>query len=1529
MATQQQGPPPTPPASEQRGRAAVERVVLIGSSAGGLDALSALLAAIPADLAAAYVVAQHLAPDHDSQLVALLTRVTSMPVLVAADGAALRPGVVLVAPPNTDVTIEADRVRVAAPGSEPGPNPSIDVLMRSAAASWGERAVGIVLSGTGSDGSAGLRAISEKDGLTIVQEPVTAQFDAMPRAAIAAGPVDLVLAPGDMGAALGGVTAGLASLWQADREERNAARLAPTPASADAISAVVAALRGASGLDFTDYKRGTLERQIARRQLLVDEADPSAYAALVAAGGSEADSLVRALLVTVTSFFRDPASWEALAGVLRERLGDLGGSAQLRIWVPGCATGEEAYTTAMIAAQVLGAGADLSGRLKLFATDLSDPALDVARRGHYSQDATSPIPPQLRERWLRRTPTGWEVTPGLRDAVIFARHNVAADPPFPRVNLVCLRNTLIYFNPSMQERVLSLCHFSLVPGGLLFLGQSERPTGPAGAFDVVSDEYRIYRRSGASLPVPVPAPATAVPATPRGRLSPVADQRLVLHDALIKRFTPPALVVDANDDVIEVIGDVSAWCWVAPGQPSADVVALLRDELRAEVRSVLVQARRGAAAKVVRTLVTSTGSRAQLEVRPVGPAESEWLLLAFLPVPDASTADTPIASHESADTPEADPDAQLRAVTAELDYTRSALQSTAEDLSASNEELRALNEELQASAEELQASSEEVQATNEELQATNEELSVLNQELRVRGLDLAVINSRSENIQGSLSSGMVVVDRDLRVTQFTPLAVRLFVLIDADLGRPLTTVTTTVSVPGLEAILRDCVEHRAHSMLEVSGPTNVFLVAFQPYLHDGDEPAGAIIVVTDVTELARTRQALAASEHRYQLLAENSSDVVWERDTQGALQWVSPSVTRVLGWAPEHLVGTSVAEIVHADDLPKVQGCLADLWGGELVAPFEVRIRRDVGDYRWMSLQARTLRSADGSVTGALAGLRDIHAQVLARNALADSERRYRMLAENASDMVWQMDTDGRLVWVSPSVTAKLGWDRDQLLGTSSSDLVHPDDREATTAWHAALAGGGEIPALESRRLAADGTYRWMSLHGRLVHDGTGQVVGRIIGMRDIQDEVAARTHLAHALEHDQLTGLATLPVAVARTRRLLAALPAGSPTSVGVLCVGIDSLKTVNEALTHAGGDRVMLEVAARIATVVADPDRLARGSGDEFLVLLPNLVTGADAGVVADQIRRAVHGSIKVGSQRFEPTVSVGIAIGGAGAESDQLFRDAAMAMRQAKARGRDRCEFLQAGLAAEAEHRLIVEDGLREGLRQGRMVAWFQPIVALPGGGVVGYEALARLIGPDGIIEPAGFLPVAERTSLICDVDIAILRQALDLLATLPDPMHVAVNVSAQTLARSDYASELRAELARSGADPARLHCEFTETALLQVTDRVRAVMADLTELGVRWYVDDFGTGYSSISHLRDLPIAGLKLDLSFTSGMRAGEKTSKQLSQALIGLARGLSLDTVAEGVETAQDADLLAVHGWRHAQGWLYGHAQPAASIQAP
>ena len=680
---------------------------------------------------------------------------------------------------------------------------------------------------------------------------------------------------------------------------------------------------------------------------------------------------------------------------------------------------------------------------------------------------------------------------------------------------------------------------------------------------------------------------------------------------------------------------------------------------------------------------------------------------------------------------------------------------------------------------------------------------------------------------------------------------------------------------------------------------------------------GIALTWRDVTDRFSAQRRIAESEQRYRLLAENSSDVVYLLDEDRRITWVSPSITQSTGWLPEDLVGRLQSGLVHSEDHARVTEAFTA--SGDQPRAVDFRLRQADGTYSWFSATARWATDDAGSVAGLVVGLRDIDAQVAAERELADREERYRLLSENASDVVLQIGSDGRIRWASESISSVLGWPGHDVLGRVATELVHPDDRpDAIAGLLEAETGAGLNGRM--RILREDGTHQWMAVTVHRVQ--TADANFRIIALRDIQEAVHAQVELEHAIGHDPLTGLATRSATITRLQHLLERLPSDD-ASVAVLCVGVDGLKTVNEALTHEAGDHLVAVLATRIAACVDHDDLVGRGTGDEFLVLVPDLADRADASIVAEHVRLAAQGLVLIGAHRLEPTVSIGVASGTRSADAEDLLRDASLAMRQAKANGRNRAEFVDPQLANEAQRRLLVDGAVRDALRDGELVPWFQPIVRLADSGLVGYEALVRWVRPDGsIVEPAAFLPVAERSSLITEIDLAILERAVATLAAADDPLFVAVNVSAATLAEPDYADRVLELLTAAGLEPSRLHLEITETAVLRITAAVRASMDRLDAVGVRWYMDDFGTGYSSITHLRDLPISGMKLDRSFTQGIGDAEGTAEQLARALGGLAHGLGLDTVAEGVETEDEAAVLASHGWVHGQGWFYGRAAP-------
>lgn len=893
-------------------------VVAIGASAGGLEALQELISQLSPGCSASYVVAQHLAPDHRSELCELLQRVSQVPVVSGRDGLKLEVDQIVVLPPHCDATLDLATLHLCTPDPRYSPSPSIDRLFQSLAHQWTDHAVGIVLSGTGSDGAIGLRSIATAKGLTLVQQPATARFDGMPTAAIALGNVDLIADTRTLGVRLcawlgkGGMAVnGMREDECRDETESQAdgaSRGGNTGTSLVSMASVLALLKHTTGIDFTKYKESTLHRQLQRRMAIRGSNTVDDYLHLLSAETSETQALAHNLLVSVTCFFRNPDAFTALAKPLKQLIDSRRSGERLRVWVPGCATGEEVYSIAMCVSEAMGHPANLANELKIFATDLDEPSLAIARRAVYPLAAASNIPSPLFERFALRFENGFELSKELRACIVFARHNLCEDPPFPNIDLVSCRNTLIYFQPVLQERVIELLSYSLQPGGLLLLGSSES-LSPSQSFRVLNPVHRLYCRTSERRyqgpqalikSIPSPPPRSRAVSNSAAVKDVVPEQHVRLLEALIRAIAHPALVMDQDHQLVEIIGDVSPFCRLPEGTMPTVAGAFLRQELQAEARALvlLVLADQRPASSASFSL-DGLPYPVRLEAKPLNLAGRSLTVLSFILEREADTTKVKGLGSLERDTAFA---REIERLERELLSSQDTLRRSMADLEQANEELEASSEELQASSEELQSSNEELEASNEELQATNEELSTLNQQLRTRSDQLEHLNNDLENIQASLNQGMVIVDRQLRITRFSPLAVRVFGLVESDLGQPLIGVPTTIPLPELREALLTAIHQSDRRTIEASSEEVAYLVQVMPYCDRAGLPLGAIITLTDVSESMALRRAAEAALREFSLLADSIEPVVWKRDhSLGRILYVSQRIHSLTNWSPAEI----------------------------------------------------------------------------------------------------------------------------------------------------------------------------------------------------------------------------------------------------------------------------------------------------------------------------------------------------------------------------------------------------------------------------------------------------------------------------------------------------------------------------------------------------------------------------------------------------------------------------------------------------
>lgn len=851
------------------------RVVGIGASAGGLAAFEAFFRGIPADTAPgmAYLLVQHLAPDHPSILSEIIQRCTRMQVFEIRHGMAVQRDCIYVIPPDRVLLYMDGRLMLRERSRFHGGRQTIDILFNSLARQLRERAVGIVLSGSGSDGSLGLRAIREVGGLTIAQAPATAQFQGMPQSALDTGAVDMALAPDQMAA----------HLMQLTRDQSGHRRLPPAGTALwpqDAYQELMQMLRGQTGHDFSQYKLGTIRRRIERRMAVHRLDSLPAYAAYLRETPGEVRSLYFDLPIGVTAFFRDPEAFQVLErDVLPSLLAEKGPSGVLRIWSVGCSTGEEPYSIGMLVAEAM-ERQQQQCRVQIFATDLNCRAIAAARAGVYPASIECELSPARLSRFF--TPemgTGaYRVLKCLRDMMVFSEHDVIRDPPFSRLDLIVCRNLLIYFEGDLQKRLIPLFYCALKPGGTLFLGTSESVGENGELFSMLDRRAKLFRcredarsaRPGYSAALlSTPRPKITTHPREKARDTPMKTSLREITEQALLRIAPASALVTAQGDVRYLHGRTGRFLEPAPGEAGAsNILEMAREGLRPALEAALLAAATPHEAPVVHHLdFRSDGhfSSVNLKVRPLtGPAADEADVPLYLVVfEEVDTPRSPDADVPEAPSPEQAVGAtgagsQVKHLQRALHVRDEHLKSMSKALERSNEELRSSNDEMQAVNEELQSTNEELETSKEELQAVNEELTTVNTELQIKVADLSRANNDMNNLLAGTGIGTLFLDHDLRILRFTPATSTIINLIPGDVGRPITHIATNLVdynrlVPDVRAVL-DTLENFETDVQ--TAQHRWYTMRIQPYRTLDYVIEGAVITFVDITEVRQAREAL-------------------------------------------------------------------------------------------------------------------------------------------------------------------------------------------------------------------------------------------------------------------------------------------------------------------------------------------------------------------------------------------------------------------------------------------------------------------------------------------------------------------------------------------------------------------------------------------------------------------------------------------------------------------------------------------------
>jgi two-component system CheB/CheR fusion protein len=1010
----------------------------VGASAGGLDAFKKLFAAMPPDSGIAFVLVPHLDPAHESLMVGLLARHTTMPVVEAENNMPVEANHVYVIPPNKYMSIRGGVLRLTGPVERHTSQTSIDLFLRSLADDRQERSVCIILSGTGSHGTLGLKAVKAAGGLVMVQDPATAEYDSMPQSAVATDLADYVLPVEQMPEAL--------VRYVRHAYVNGGARIEGGPGAADQLTQVLALLRARTRFDFRAYRQRMLARRVERRIGLNHLDSISDYLVFLRGHPEEMQHLLKDLFISVTSFFRDSDAFEQLARqVIAPLVQGKADGGVIRVWIPGCATGEEPYSIAMLLLEAL-AAAHKSCRVQIFATDVHEGAVEAARQGRYPDGIAADVSPERLARFFTRADgQGYQVNKQLRESVIFAVHNLVADPPFSKLDLVSCRNLLIYLEPDVQQKVFSLFHFALHEGGFLFLGPAESVGRQTDFFEPLSKKWRIYRRVGRLRPAWVDLPFLAAAAAGAGsQPAEAADRPPDLADLtrrlLVERFAPAAVLVSRKYEVLCYSGPCTNYLEFPPGEPSQDVFLMAREGLRGRLRGALQRAASANERVVladVRVKRYGASHPARVTVSPVeGPkALGGMFLITFEEQAPPPPAPSPPAPAGGAG---ADDDTALRQMEGELNAAREELQQTVAELEGSNEELKASHEQAVSMNEELRSTNQELETSKEELQALNEELTTVNAQLHEKVDELGKANDDLANLLDCTDVATLFLDADLGIKLFSPAATRLFRLTASDVGRHASDVAERLGDPEL---LGDALEVlRQHTPREREVPAadgSWWARRIMPYRTRDRRVDGVAITFVDITERKRAADAVV---RRLAAIVEGAADAIYSKDLDGTIQTWNRAAERLYGYTGDEAVGRSAAMLFPEDRAREFPTIMARLRRGETIQQLETeRVRKD-GRRVAVAVTVSPLRDGGGKVVSAAVIARDIGERKRAELALCESEQRFRLMADAAPVLIWMSGPDKLCTWFNKPWLDFVGRPIEQELGNGWTENVHAED---------------------------------------------------------------------------------------------------------------------------------------------------------------------------------------------------------------------------------------------------------------------------------------------------------------------------------------------------------------------------------------------------------------------------------------------------------------------------------------------------------
>ncbi|MCP4537371.1 MAG: PAS domain-containing protein [Chloroflexi bacterium] len=1069
-----------PQAAQEEGQEPAFPIVGIGASAGGLEAFEKFFTQMPPDSGMAFVLVQHLSSPHKSILDDLVQRLTRMKVHRVSDGIEVEPNCAYIIPPNKDMALLHGKLHLMEPGAPRGLRLPIDFFFRSLAQDQREQAICIVLSGTGSDGTLGLKAIKGEGGMAMAQDTQSAKYDGMPRSAISTGLVDYILPPDEMPQQL--MTYVEHALGKGARPA-----VAPVPETTDSLQKIFILLRAQTGHDFSYYKQNTIRRRIERRMAVNQIERLNDYVRYLQQNPLEVETLFREILIGVTNFFRDPEAFEMLEEtVLPSLLEKRPPDHAVRIWIPGCSTGEEAYSITMLLREQMDT-LRIDHKVQVFATDIDGDAIEKARAGIYPDGIVADVSPERLARFFVQDEDGntYQIKKSIRDMVVFAEQNVIDDPPFSKMDLISCRNLLIYLQPQLQKRVLPLFHYSLKANGVLFLGNSESVGEFVDLFGTIDRKWKLYRRKG---DVATHRPLITFPRPPfmddivstRAGKGITAEKKISVRElaekSLLQHYTPACAIVNEKADVLYIHGRTGKYLEPAPGEASLNILRMAREGVRLQlttaIRKVIAQK---TPVHYAGLEVRTNGDRQtiNLTVRPVldPPSMQGLIMVLFEDVTPENRAEIVKAAGE----PVTDTDRRIADLERELRAKEEYLQTTVEELETSNEELKSTNEELQSSNEELQSTNEELETSKEELQSVNEELVTVNTELQGKLDELSRANNDMNNLLAGTGVGTIFLDHQLCIQRFTPAATQVIHLIQSDVGRPIGHIAS--NLVDYDSLVQDA-QSVLDSLIPVEAQVQTtneqwYLMRILPYRTVENVIEGTVITFVEITELKQLQDALQKSKERFRVALEGSNIIVSHIDRDLRYTWIhNPHPD----FDSSSALGKRDDELAQNEGTTKLVELKKRVIETGVGAQTEITFALSDGDHIY-DVVAEPLTDSTGQMIGATTVSLDI------TKSMKEQERlgRLAIVVRDSNDAITVQDFEGNIMAWNPGAERMYGWSEAEALAMNIRDIVPEKGRENALAFVQKLVGREIVEPFEAQRITKSGAVLDVWLTGTVL----------------------------------------------------------------------------------------------------------------------------------------------------------------------------------------------------------------------------------------------------------------------------------------------------------------------------------------------------------------------------------------------------------------------------------------------------------------